>query len=59
MRIEMSHEQIEFLRDILEHKRQEIVFEIHRTDHFDYKVKLRQQEHMLDELLQQMVAQAA
>ncbi len=59
MLIELSHEQMELLREILEHKRQEIASEINHTDHFDYKVRLRQQEHMLEELLQQIMPQAA
>jgi hypothetical protein len=54
VRIELSDADAEILREMLAHKLHDIAIEINRTDRLEFKEMLRQTEHALDRLVQQL-----
>jgi hypothetical protein len=54
VRIELSDVDAEILHEMLAHKLHDIAIEINRTDSLEFKEMLRQTEHALDRLVQQL-----
>jgi hypothetical protein len=54
VRIELSDADAELLREMLGHKLHDIAIEINRTDSLDFKKTLRETEHALERLAEQL-----
>lgn len=55
MNIDFTLAELEFLAEILEERRRELQIEIIHTDHKEFKLRLREKEKSLDELLNRIV----
>jgi len=52
--IELSPEEVEVLRDVLQHNLSELDVEVFRTDTHDFKAKLKHRREVLDHILNKM-----
>lgn len=54
--IEFDSEEVEVLREILKHSKDEMDVEVHRTDNIDYKRMLRRRRDILEQALSKLGA---
>ena len=54
VRIELTNDEAEILREMLAHKLRDIAVEINRTDSLEFKATLRETERALEHLVQQL-----